>query len=194
MNRFSLHLCTILSLFLYFSCASKKHIPAPVFLQKHQFDVVRNIPKSSLKAPEVPPRLLVSIERKPCYGKCPAFLLSIYDNGHATYQGIAHTPTIGHYSTKINKEMILKIQEQADSIRYFELQNTYPPYGAIIADVPTTFTYVKFNLEENAIENHHNAPPVLFHFEAMLEELINELTWEKTPINATDSIFQNQKK
>lgn len=135
----------------------------------------------SFKLPQIPPtpsRLTLSLERQPCMvGKCPAFVIYFYENGTVQYSGSQDVEMIGDYTSKIEQSELSTLLNLAKNINYFDFQNVYPTSGKIIIDVPLTITYVKMDLEENYIENHHHAPIPLIRFEEHIEELIENLNW-----------------
>ena len=44
--------------------------------------------------------LLASIERTPCFGKCPTYKISIYQSGYVIYEGKQHVKNIGLFSLR----------------------------------------------------------------------------------------------
>jgi len=134
------------------------------------------------KMPKATPNLLLSLERYPCFGKCPVFEIEFFDNGFVRYTGKRYMDLIGNYSTNINKRELNDLLTYAVNINYPDLSTTYPRNGKVILDVPFTITYVKYGAEINRIENHHNAPIDLIKFEEHIELLINNLNWEKASL------------
>lgn len=129
----------------------------------------------SKQRPILEPKVLLSLERYPCFGKCPVYKIEFFDNGLVQYSGKEHTDLIGDYTAQISKEALYNLLQFAANIDYSEFSRVYPTSGKIILDVPLTITYVQYGAEINKIENHHNAPVDLVRFEQHIELLISNL-------------------
>lgn len=130
-----------------------------------------NIPKAS-------PKILLSLERYPCFGKCPVYKITFFEDGVVHYEGKRNVDLRGVHNTEISKTALYDLLQYAANINYSNLGNVYPQSGKIIMDVPLTITYVQYGAEINQIENHHNAPVNLIKFEEHIELLIDNLNWE----------------
>lgn len=170
------------------SCSHRraKNLPEAKYLRTLPSTNFSNPSFKLPKIPPTPPRLALSLERQPCIvGKCPAFAIYFYEDGTIQYLGSRDVEMIGNYTSKIEQSELRTLLNFAENINYFDFHNVYPTSGKIIIDVPLTITYIKIDLEENYIENHHNAPIPLIRFEEHIEELIENLEW-------TEVIYQNE--
>lgn len=131
--------------------------------------------------PEAPKPAFVSagIKKTPCYGTCKVFEVNFYARGYATYNGKSNVKMTGQWRADLSREKCSEILEKAQMANYFELSDTYPANGKIIPDLPFTITYVEFGEKRKEIKNNHDAPQALSDFEAYLEEVVAELTWQK---------------
>ena len=50
--------------------------------------------------------LFVSIDRSPCFGMCPTYLVNIYKSGYAIYKGKMAVARIGTYEAHFLKEQL----------------------------------------------------------------------------------------
>lgn len=143
-------------------------------------DTVEEVIEPEIIAPPEPvlPVIMTKLKRESCHGKCPVFEIRIYDDGLVFYNGINHVPRIGWHEAQIDSFTLDKIQRKANEIGYFKMKNTYPSYGQVINDLPTTITYMKAGEAEKTITNHHNSPIHLQRFEAYLDELMDNLKWK----------------
>lgn len=180
MNRF---LLVLLCGIFFFSCLSRKSkemLPIPtistVDLIRQDSDVVISVPDTIL----IPPVVALSMERQSCLiGNCPTYKVEFFENGVVRYFGKSFVDKQGNYEARIDLVDLERLLLLAKNIGYFDFNNVYPTVGEIIYEVPLTITFVKYYSMRNAVENHHNAPVSLIRFEEHIEELIENLDWEK---------------
>jgi len=55
----------------------------------------------------------------------------------------------------------------------------YPTNGNFIKELPDTYILVNHNKQQLIIRNNHDAPKSLLDFQKSIEELIEQLGWEK---------------
>jgi|TARA_B110000285_G_C14997085_1_gene549399 hypothetical protein len=164
------------------SCSPRraKNLPAAEYLSSLPTPNPSNTSFSLPEIPPTPPRLVLNMKRQACFiGKCPAFSISFYADGSIQYSGEQYVDMIGNYSATINESELKILLNYAQNINYFDFENVYPVSGKIITDVPLTITYVKIDLEENYVENHHHSPLPLIRFEEHIETLVENLEWKK---------------
>lgn len=121
--------------------------------------------------------LLISYERTPCFGKCPAYIVNVYQSGYATYEGKSNAKYTGMYFTYIDKTIIKDIQDQAQSGGFFTLNNEY---GGGVSDLPWQKTYIKRKVTSKRIVNKggEEIPQSLSDMQQMLDRVLNELEWK----------------
>ncbi|MCO6488606.1 MAG: hypothetical protein J5I98_09330 [Phaeodactylibacter sp.] len=134
--------------------------------------------QDSLLLPRTEPRLLASLKRTACYGRCPVYEVQFYSNGQAIYQGERNVPLHGIYLAFVSDSTINLILEKAYDIGFFGLSDFYPENGEPIADLPQSTTYLNDGRQEKTIVNNHLAPVGLLSFERFLDELAREVAWQ----------------
>ena len=113
--------------------------------------------------------LVARIKKTPCFGKCPVFEIFLYSDGSATYKGKKNVEMVGEYEAQASEELIKLIQEKAEAINYFDLEDIYPANGRLIKDIPNTVTELMDKSgQKKQITNNHNAPQELQDFEQYL--------------------------
>lgn len=122
------------------------------------------------------PQVLASIERTPCFGSCPIYKATFFDNGEVKYVGKHFVENIGTYTTLIAVEDLDRIGEFAAEIGYFDMEDAYP---TPISDFPTCITSVNIDGKQKSILNGENAPRDLIGFERFLDNLLKDREWEK---------------
>ncbi len=128
--------------------------------------------------PKTEPRLVASLEKTPCYGRCPVLKVQFYANGDLSYEGIQNTERQGIYLAKIAPDSIRQIIRYATGIPFFQLADAYPvDEMPIIADLPNTLLYFTDGEQEKTITVNHDAPKSLIQWENYLLGLMEEAKW-----------------
>ena len=177
------NLFIILIIFI-FSCASKKSVENE---ENKNVVVSTNIPNSTIvdvnkensntqESYSFEDSLVFFIERTPCYGRCPVYVVKIYQSGFATYTGERFTDKIGDYTAKIKKEDIEKIITKAEGIDYFNLEEKYDKN---VTDLPSTTTYINNEGKKKKVYNRVGAPEKLSEFESFIYQFIEKVEWKK---------------
>lgn len=164
---------------------TQKVTPAPVVVKEAEEDVIPpdlplpdDIP--SVRPPKgIDDNLIVRIQKTACFGKCPVFTVEIYRDGKAVYSGVAYTKRKGRFETTIEKEFIQKIHNKAADANFWKLKNTYPDSGNVIADIPSTITYIRQGNNGKLITNNYDAPKSLIALEKWLQSEIDNLDWKE---------------
>ncbi len=135
-------------------------------------------PKKEIALPiEKEVKLIAKINRTSCYGKCPVFTIELYDNGMVKYNGIAFVDKKGAFIATANSEFMAKIQSKALSINYLSFENKYPIAPVVIADLPTTTTFIRIGEEGKQVSDNFDAPRDLIDFENWLIHQFDKLDW-----------------
>ena len=113
------------------------------------------------------PKIIISLEKTACFGRCPVFKIIIYDNGEASYNGQKFVKKVGKYDLKVSKREIDKILSKAKKIGFNNLKNEY---SERITDLPTT--YIMINNKK--IKDYYGAPSKLKDLEKMIENIVLE--------------------
>lgn len=126
------------------------------------------------------PAILASIERTACFGKCPIYKATFFDNGEVNYIGRNFVENIGTYSALIATEDLISIEQMVNDVNYFALEDAYP---TPIPDFPTCRTSVNIDGKTKSILNGENAPRDLIGFERHLDGLLKDREWTKVSDN-----------
>lgn len=74
----------------------------------------------------------VTLERTRCYGRCPAYRVTIHGDGKVEFQGMAFTAVGGRQEATLSGERIAELVGAINAAGYFAL-----PYDSTITDCPT---------------------------------------------------------
>jgi hypothetical protein len=126
------------------------------------------------------PQMLASINRTACYGKCPMYKATFFDNGEVEYIGRRFVENIGTYQTLISEEEVLQIKKNITEYDYFSLDSLYP---TPVTDFPSCITEANLNGQRKRVINRRSPPPNLKAFEKFLDSLLENREWEKVSDN-----------
>ena len=144
------------------SCKSKEKVPASATATAAATDTV----------------LLASIERTPCFGRCPTYKITIYQSGYVVMDGKQNVKNIGMFSTRLNKTQVEEIKSYIIEKKIYDLQDKH--VNPHIVDFPSTFAEINLNGKYKHITNTEpQAPQQLIDFEKYLDSFFTDETkWE----------------
>lgn len=119
----------------------------------------------------------IEMSKSVCFGKCPAYKITINEKGVVNYEGERNVEKIGSYKKQLT-------QPATDSLFTAFINSDFwsfrDEYTAMVTDLPTT--YVSFTLEEKTkkIKDYVGAPEKLKVLESFVEQIANsDEGWEK---------------
>lgn len=111
---------------------------------------------------------LVSYAKDGCFGNCPEFELTIFENGDMEYHGIENVEMEGLHSAKINMGKIAELKAKFEEEGFFELKDGYL---SNIADLPViSIEYGDMNCEFHQRQAPRNIKSIMNFLEALIEE------------------------
>lgn len=122
--------------------------------------------------------LFVSLDRSPCFGSCPTFVVYIYKSGYAIYEGKNAVTRIGQFETRFSKQQLQLFTNAAMEYRIDTLASEHVnPY---IADFPASYSSVVLKGKRHSFHiSTDTPPPSLTEFEKSVERLIEIPVWTK---------------
>ncbi|MBL4710676.1 MAG: hypothetical protein JKY48_19800 [Flavobacteriales bacterium] len=125
---------------------------------------------------EIPSDAVARIQRTPCFGKCPVYTLTVFNDGRVEYFGKRNTPRDGRFETKVDEAVLNDIKAKAGEFGFFELNNIYDKQA--ITDIPSTITSVRNGDEMKTVINRFEGPNNLRSFERYFDGLFEDLDWK----------------
>ena len=122
--------------------------------------------------------VVISLERTPCFGPCPAYSLMIFSDGRVIYQGNKYVAVEGKRKYKIPKYKIKELVKHFHRIGYFDLKDLYEP---IATDGPGCITCISINGHTKRVAHWQpsNAPPSLDELEEKIDEIAGSAKFVK---------------
>ena len=122
--------------------------------------------------------LFFSIERTPCFGKCPAYRIKVYRSGYATYEVISNVERLGMNQGHVGSVTMAILLKEAEAIGYFALQDSYDRQ---VTDIPSTRLRMVSGARDKSILARAGVPPELKAFALRADELLLPMAWKRAP-------------
>jgi hypothetical protein len=127
---------------------------------------------------------VVTLERKPCFGGCPVYSISVSSEGVVSYQGLAGVRHLGAASKRIESEQVLALVSEFERAGYFSFAPRYiaaePACGRYATDSPTAVTSVTNGSRTHRVEHDYgcsSAPGGLVVLERRIDEALGSAEW-----------------
>jgi len=134
--------------------------------------------KKEINASAIKEALFLSMERTPCFGKCPAYKVIIFNTGKVVYEGFSHTKYIGKHSKQITKKQLKEIKKMMDEINILEMKDVYDTEAT---DFPSTILFFVDNNTKKKILDRVDAPAELKQFEKLIDFIVLDDELKKLP-------------
>tara|TARA_B100000902_G_C27134971_1_gene825560 strand:- start:459 stop:830 length:372 start_codon:yes stop_codon:yes gene_type:complete len=112
------------------------------------------------------------MKRTACYGTCPQYQVSIYNNGDVKYEGLNFVEKIGCYSSSISRNKINNIKDQINNVNFFSLDSVY---NAPMTDVPSVILEVNLDCKSFQVVDRFNGPKGLKEFQKFIDLIVNSI-------------------
>ena len=121
---------------------------------------------------------IASFRKTGCFGFCPIYRVSFYENGQAVYWGDMNVEKVGRHFGYFNKRDFNRIVKKAERTGFFMLSNVYPIEDReFLPDLSNTITKIKSKGKEKTITHNHSGPEELKEIENLFMELIDSIKW-----------------
>ncbi|WP_139920177.1 DUF6438 domain-containing protein [Hymenobacter sp. DG01] len=121
---------------------------------------------ASKPAPAAQP--VITLERTPCFGRCPHYKAYIFPDGRVQYEGFRYAPMEGQAESRLPPAMVQKMLQQAKSIGFQQLKSEYT---GDISDLPSTILTIRYGATTKTVKAEQGTP-------AALQELLTFVTTE----------------
>ncbi|MBL7964869.1 MAG: hypothetical protein JNM31_13615 [Flavobacteriales bacterium] len=122
--------------------------------------------------------LFFSLERTPCFGPCPTYLLRVYRSGFATYDARQHTAIQGPHTGRVSPAEMRTLLDHADSIGFFGLKDSY---DGPVTDLPRTIIRVVADGRDKQVTGRYQMPEAYRRFALQADSLLLPRHWSPAP-------------
>lgn len=136
---------------------------------------------STAAAIRIPSNFQLFLTRSGCFGRCPAYELSVDAEGIVKYQGHMNVPHLGRHRKELSEaqlqtlaQFISEARFFADNLTFFELDSTYDEG---LTDLPTVITEVVLGERSHKVVSR-DGPKEVQRFQDRLDEIIGPAGYE----------------
>lgn len=130
---------------------------------------------------------VVTLERQPCFGTCPVYILSIFEDSTVIYLGINHVAVPGVQVSHIEPSEVEWLVQEMELSGYFGWNDEYTQM--LVTDQPYVITSITTDDESKRIVRYDgdpNAPIGLVRFENRIDRVTNSNQWIRALVGGTD--------
>ncbi len=121
---------------------------------------------------KIPDDLLVTLERKGCYGTCPIYILTVKADGSVLFEGKGFTKIVGKAEAKISKDKIEELIKEFENADYFNLNGKYDSKNCYqVTDNPSAITSIQINGKQKSVDHYYGCEQGSADFEKELSKL-----------------------
>lgn len=122
--------------------------------------------------------LFFSLERTPCFGRCPAYTVTIQADGSARYVGRTNAPRQGTFSGQVDIGTMQRLLDRANSIGFFSMD---AKYDGQVTDLPSTIVRVNADGKDKQVTGRYRMPAAFRGFAAFADTLLQDVQWKPVP-------------
>ncbi len=120
---------------------------------------------------------MLMMERSPCRGNCPAYIVTIDAKGNVRYEGKRSVKNIGTFKKTISSSQLKQIVTAMSEANYFGFDEKYDNEN--IADAVTWTTNYTNRGKTKQVIDRYGAPETLKTLQERLEKIIGEDGYSK---------------
>jgi hypothetical protein len=125
-----------------------------------------------------PDSIFATLERQPCFGHCPAFYATIYNNGKAVYEGHSTVTKLGKWTGKLTADQMRQLSDKAIEFRLDTLGDDY--INKNLVDFPGHSVSILMNGRLKKISvMETQIPQAILTYENFMEDILNQVEWKK---------------
>ena len=123
-------------------------------------------------------QIMISLDRGMCFGTCPVYTVTLYENGTVHWNGEMYVDVVGEASAEIDPEEVRNLSAYIEGRGFFTFNDTYVSYD--ITDLPWATLTVSNGTSFKQVEHYHgdhSAPVVLHNLEDAVDVAANTSVW-----------------
>ena len=129
-------------------------------------------------------RPVVSLERTPCFGRCPVYRVTISRSGLVRYEGKRFVADSGTDSARISSKAVTGLLSELEQGGYYGFDEKYVAgsagCGLYATDLPSAITSVDDGKHSKRVEHDHGcsqAPQALAGLENKIDQVAGTARW-----------------
>lgn len=170
-----------LLLLLSVGCKGKKDLPenaghADVPVETHAPAVEPVEPTSTETGEQAADSVYFMIERTACYGTCPAYRLTILQDGSATYEGRRFAEREGRFTGQVDAATMAALRELATEKDIYRMDDLY---DKPVTDLPSLIVRIHADHRDKKVIGRVGAPQAFKDLGLQAEKLLANIEWTK---------------
>src|SRR5262245_50234061 len=93
--------------------------------------------------------VIISLQRTGCFGACPTYELTIYEDGTVIYNGHEFVNVVGKRRANIGEAKVRKLADDLERSNYFSFADNYD--DEYVSDFPSAVTFVRIGSHQKRI-------------------------------------------
>jgi hypothetical protein len=136
---------------------------------------VRQTSTTEVAKPQIPgDSIFFQLERTPCFGKCPTYVVRVRANGSAIYDGRRFVEREGMYEGLLTAEQMRSLLTRAEALGFFSLQDKY---DGNVTDLPSTVIRIHTGDRDKKVVGRVGTPRAFKDLAAYADSLLNTVDW-----------------
>ena len=127
--------------------------------------------------------IVITLERTMCFGFCPAYTVTLRDDGSVVYEGREHTKVPGDQKWRVDPAAVRALAKEMQDAGFFDLKDEYT---SRMTDNPTTYTTLTIGSRSKKVKDYVTGPPTLKD----LENRIDEVAGTKKYVKGQDELLE----
>lgn len=118
--------------------------------------------------------LFMSLQRTPCFGTCPVYVVTVWQDGGAVYQGGQNAARVGRFVGHLDQVQRTALLRRAQELGFFTLEDRY---DGEVTDLPSTIITVVAGERRKQVLGRVGFPPAFKHFRSYADSLFEQVEW-----------------
>jgi len=140
--------------------------------------IITMLSMAAVNAQDAKANVAITLERTACFGTCPIYTITIYENGDVVYDGKNFVEVMGEQKSQIDPAIVVQMVKSFEDAGYFDWKEAYDKYT--ITDLPSVITSVTQDGKTHRIERYvgdDTVPLALPFLELWVDTMTNSVLW-----------------
>ncbi|MBP1730263.1 MAG: hypothetical protein H6Q55_692 [Deltaproteobacteria bacterium] len=150
--------------------------------------ILASCASTSTQVSTTPSLLMISLERTPCFGRCPVYKVSVYGDGTVRYDGKEYVKVKGSQTRVISPQQVQRLLAELQQASYFSFKDDYDTIT--FTDAPLAITAVTVDGRSKRVRHYlgdATAPKELTILEERIDEVSGSQEWVGTVWKSSDT-------
>lgn len=129
--------------------------------------------KPNTQHPEKNGPIIISLERTPCFGRCPVYSIKIHESGLVIYNAEKNTDTTGCFYKVLTKEELQTLKNKFIANGFMDMADKYPEEGKAPVDLPSCVLVFNNNGTTKTVRDKRwDTPAPLAELQTTIEQIV----------------------